>query len=226
MLVELKKMGERPTGEMRFCERPVEILHSADMKPEEFAFKYASALLSNPRLNSEESGYYVGNMAVFAVIFGEDPTEWRGQSNSVGADHSHTPQCVRMQIICDGKLAQVTIGPNAENTHHFFRISEDGLKWLPYGENCRVITSNNTEVAVAPEFIARRNDPAWPWVALYPEKFAGLIEFADILNPNDENPLTGLVSTKDAPVRTLAKQIVRQLETARDNWIRDIVDSL
>lgn len=225
MLVELKKMAERPENAGRLYKPPVEIHHSAEMEPAEFAFKYASALLANPLLNCKADGYYVGEMAVFAVIFGEDPELFYGKSNSSGSEFYHYPECVKMNEVLKN-LIQVTIGPNHEDEHYFFRITSSGLTYLPYGKGCNVTTTSAKQVAFSPSMDVERDNLAWPWIALFPEKFAGVIEFADLLDPYDENPLTGLISAKDAPVRTLAKQIASRLTRSRDKWIRDIVSSL
>lgn len=226
MIVELKrdshekqKDAYRTMGEYK----PIEC-HQKEMEPFEFAFYYAKALLKDPSLDKDAAGLFAGNYAVFATVLGQDPQRFK--TCSFGETISITPRYVDMKVICDGKLAQVKIGLNDSDMHYFFRIIGDELKYLPCGEKCGVQSTSDGQRAFAPGFIAKKGTPAWPWIALFPEKFAELIEFANILNPDDENPLTGLVGAKDAPVRTLAKQIASKLERARDAWIRDIVASL
>lgn len=225
--VTLKIAAEKGSGAWN-CFQPVppEVYAEYEMKVAEFAQKFATLLRANPKLNKDACGQYSGDAPVFAVILGQDPERFRGHGTERQRRISHYPDHIRVREICDGKLVQVSIGILDNDEHYFFRVVGDELKFIPIAEECGVHTTERKQYAFAPGFGVEQGDVMWPWVALYPEKFAGLIEFCQILEPDDENPLTGLVSAKDAPVRTLAKQVASKLQRARDLWVADVVASL
>lgn len=225
--VTLKIAAEKGPGAWN-CYEPVppDFYVEYEMKVAEFAKKFASLLRAHPNLNKDACGQYSGDAPVFAVILGQDPKRFRGSGTERQRRISHYPDHIRVREICDGKLVQVSIGILDSDEHYFFRVVGDELKFIPFAKECGVHTTERKQYAFAPGFGVDQGDVMWPWVALYPEKFAGLSEFSRILEPGDENPLTGLISAKDAPVRTLAKQVAAKLQHSRDQWARDIVSNL
>jgi hypothetical protein len=66
----------------------------------------------------------------------------------------------------------------------------------------------------------------FPWIALYPQEFVGLIQLLKLLTPDDENPLTGLLTAKDGPTRICAKQVARDLREYLQAWTLEIINRL
>lgn len=200
--------------------------YQEEMAPEEFALRFAAALRADPRLNTNEKGEYIGNAPVFAFIFKQDPERFKGRGLEKDRGISYEPKLVRMREVAEGKLIQVTIGAHDSDEHFFFRVSENGLKYIPYAEECGVTATSFGQRACGTNLSVDQRDPAWPWAALYPEKFARLAEFCEFIEPDDENPLTGLSASKDGPTRTCAKQVIARLKNVYDQWARDIVAAL
>jgi hypothetical protein len=67
------------------------------------------------------------------------------------------------------------------------------------------------------------DDSIWPWPALFPKEFEGVLTLTDLLTPDDCNPLSGLVQAPQAPIKVLAKQVAAQIRKARELYIADIV---
>ena len=202
-------------------------VHREEMKPEEFALKYATALRNDPSLDKDARGQFAGNSPVIAFILGRDPDRFKGRGLEMDRGIRYQPELLKMREVCGGKLVQITSGPNDADEHWFFRVFADGLKYLPYAEGCRVGTTEKGQCAVTSDFCVGQNSLAWPWIAFYPEKFARLIEFSKLLEPGDENPISGLVSERNSGlVRMAGHQIIGKVRRGIEQWTLDIVESL
>lgn len=66
----------------------------------------------------------------------------------------------------------------------------------------------------------------FPWIGIYPDAFKGVMTLATLLTPEENNPLTGLLTTRDGPTRICAKQVAEQLKRSMDEWSVEILRSL
>ena len=198
--------------------------YEREMEPADFALLFARVSRNlgaeSKVLNIREPRVHVSFFrSVFSIIDADfDIIRERG--------FSYEPTFVRAEKVCDGKLVQVSIGLNSADDHFFFRIHGVELQYLPIAPDCWVRHTNEGMTACGGGLGTLSHHILWPWNALFPDRFRGLSEFANILDPGDENPLTGLIASKDAPARTLAKQVATKLRVAYDSWARDIVATL
>lgn len=205
--------------EIRFFQRDTdnEIIERRRELPEvRFAQEVATILLEHPelrRLNARAEGEeYVTARNCIIRMLDVNPEKLDLRSSSL---ITFSPSYISATETYDGKLVTVRYleghGSDSRLTFCFRRIGTK-LKYLPFAEKC--------------DYEVKEDSLAYPWIYLFPEKFEGVMGLSEILTPSEENPLTGLVSSKDAPVRTLTKQVIKQLTVMRDNWMRDIISAL
>ena len=100
---------------------------------------------------------------------------------------------------------------------HFVVQRAASMEWLAISEGVAVDHNGNLVVDYDDaECTFMRHHPVWPWPAINPAPFQMVAWIDDMLQPDEANPLTGLLVSSRGETRTLAAQLKKRFFSERN----------